>query len=120
MEREITIGEIDFVTPPAPLDETTEVVLTKESNDQNTIEIKEETSEVPVEGDEEQDPLGLVDIPPLPDTPFPLPDAMVNMLVELPGINNNDQPMDATVSVPTIDLEGEPMDATIPRKTPLM
>ena len=115
-KREIPIGEIDLVTPSAPLDETTEVVLTRESNDQNTIGIKEETSEVPVEGDEEQDPFGLVDIPPLPDTPFPLPDATVNMLVELPGVNNNDQPMDATVSVPTIDLEGEPMDVTIPQK----
>ena len=115
-KREMPIGEIDLVTPPAPLDETTEVVLARESNDQNTIEIKEETSEVPVEGDEEQDPLGLVDIPPLPDTSYPLPDATVNRLVELPGVNNNDQPMDATVTVPTIDLEGEPMDATIPPK----
>ena len=115
-KREMPIGEIDLVTPPAPLDETTEVVLARESNDQNTIEIKEETSEVPVEGDEEQDPLGLVDIPPLPDTPYPLPDATVNRLVELPGVNNNDQPMDATITVPIIDLEGEPMDATIPPK----
>ena len=38
---------------------------------------------------------------------------MVNMLVELPGININDPATDATVTVPTIDLEGEPMDATI-------
>ena len=43
---------------------------------------------------------------------------MVNRLVELPGVNNNDQAMDATVFVPTIDLEGEPMDATItPKKS---
>ena len=62
------------------------VVLMRESNEHNTIEIKEETSEIPVEGDVEQDPLGLVDIPPLPDTPHPLPDATVNRLVELPGI----------------------------------
>ena len=52
-KREIPIGEIDLVTPSAPLDETTEVVLTRESNDQNTIGIKEETSEIPVECDEE-------------------------------------------------------------------
>ena len=115
-KHEMPIGEIDLVTPPAPLDETTEVVLTRESNEHNTIEIKEEIPEVPVEGDVEQDPLGLVDIPPLPDTPHPLQDATVNRLVELPGINNNDQSMDATVTVPTIDLEGEPMDATISPK----
>ena len=115
-KREMQIGEIDLVTPPEPLDETTEVVLARESNEQNTIEIKEETSEIPVEGDEEQDPFGLVDIPPLPDTPHPLPDATVNRLVELPGVNYNDPSMDATVTVPTINLEGEPMDATIPPK----
>ena len=105
-KREIPIGEIDLVTPPEPLDETTDVVLARESNEQNTIEIKDETSEIPVEGDEEQDLFGLVDIPPLPDTPHPLPDATVNRLVELPGVNNNDPSMDATVTVPTIDLEG--------------
>ena len=115
-KREMPIGEIDLVTPPEPLDETTEVVLARESNEQNTIEIKDETSEIPVKGDEEQDPFGLVDIPPLPDTPHPLPDAMVNRLVQLPGVNNNDPSMDATITVPTIDLEGEPMDTTIPPK----
>ena len=39
---------------------------------------------------------------------------MVNTLVELPGVSNNDPPMDATITVPTIDVEGEPMDATLP------
>ena len=113
-KREMPIGEINLVSPPEPLDETTEVVLARESNEHNTSEIKEETSEIPTEGDEEQDPFGLVDITPLPDTPHPLPDAMVNRLVELPGVSNNDPPMDATVTVPTIDLKGEPMDAALP------
>ena len=66
----------------------------------------------PAEGQEEQDQFGLVDIPPLPDTPHPLPDAMVNTLVELPGVSDNDPPMDATITVPTIDDEGEPTDST--------
>ena len=81
---------------------------------QNIGEIKQETPEIPAEGYEEQDQFGLVDIPPLPDTPHPLPDAMVNRLVELPGVSNNDPPMDATVTVPIIDLKGELMDATLP------
>ena len=115
-KHEMPIGEIDLITPPGPLDETTEVVLARESNEQNTIEIKDEALEIPAEGDEEQDPFGLVEIPPLPDTPHPLPDATVNTLVELPGININDPAMDTTVTVPTIDLEGEPMDTTIQPK----
>ena len=39
---------------------------------------------------------------------------MVNTLVELPGVRDNDPPMDATITVSTIDDEGEPMDATPP------
>ena len=88
-------------------------MLAKESSEQNIGEIKQEMPEIPAEGYEEQDQFGLVDIPPLPDTPHLLPDAMVNRLVELPGVRNNDPPMDATITVPTIDLEGEPMDATL-------
>ena len=113
-KREMSIGEINLVTPPEPLDETTDVVLAKESSEQNIGEIKQETPEIPAEGYEEQDQFELVDIPPLPDTPHPLQDATVNRLVELPGVRNNDPPMDATVTVPTINLEGEPMDATLP------
>ena len=113
-KREITIGEINLVTQPEPLNETTDVVLAKESSEQNIDEIKQETPGIPAEGHEEQNQFGLVDIPPLPDTPHPLPDATVNILVELPGVSNNDPPMDATITVPTIDVEGEPMDAILP------
>ena len=113
-KREMPIGEINLVTPPEPLNETTDAVLAKESSEQNIVEIKQETPVTPAEGQEEQDQFGLVDISPLPDTPHPLPDAMVNTLVELPGISDNDPPMDATITVPTIDDEGEPMDTTSP------
>ena len=41
---------------------------------------------------------------------------MINTLVELPGVSDNDPPMDATITVPTIDNEGEPMDATTPTR----
>ena len=94
-KREMPIGEINLVTPPEPLNETTDAVLAKESSEQNIVEIKQEMPVTPAEGQEEQDQFGLVDIPPLPDTPRPLPDATVNTLVELPGVSNNDPPMDA-------------------------
>ena len=87
IEREMPIGEI---TPPEPLDETTDVVLAKESSEQNIDKIKQEKPGISAEGHEEQDQFGLVDIPPLPDTPRPLPDATVNILVELSGVSNND------------------------------
>ena len=96
------------------MNETTDAVLAKESSEQNIVEIKQETPVTPAEGQEEQDQFGLVDIPPLPDTPHPLLDATVNTLVELPGVSDNDPPMDATITVPTIDDEGEPTDATSP------
>ena len=113
-KREMPIGEINLVTPPEPLSGTTDAVLAKESSEQNIVKIKQETPVTPTEGQEEQDQFGLIDIPPLPDTPHPLPDAMVNTLVELPGVSDNDPPMDATITVPTIDNEGEPTDATSP------
>ena len=113
-KREMAIGEINLITRSEPLDETTDVVLAKESSEQNIGEIKQETPEIPAESYEEQDQFGLVNIPLLPNTPHLLPDATVNRLVELPGVDNNNPPMDATVTVPTIDLEGEPMDATLP------
>ena len=69
-KREMSIGEIKLVTPPEPLDETTDVVLAKESSEQNIDEIKQEMPGIPAEGHEEQDQFGLVDIPPLPDTPI--------------------------------------------------
>ena len=42
-KREVPIGEISLLTTPEPLSETTESVLTKESSEQNIIEIKQET-----------------------------------------------------------------------------
>ena len=106
---EVPIGEVSLLTSTEPLSETTDTVLAKESSEQNMVEIKQEMVPVPAEV---QDQLGLVDIPPLPDTNHPLPDATVNLLVDLPGVNVNEPPMDATITVPTIDDEGEPTDAT--------
>ena len=112
----VPIGEISLLTSPEPLSETTDAVLAKESSEQNTVEIKQETIPTPAEGQDQQDQLGLVDIPPLPDTTHLLPDATINILVDLPGVSDNDPPMDATITVPTIDNEGEPMDATSPTR----
>ena len=91
-------------------------MLAKESSEQNTVEIKQETVPAPAEVQNQQDPLGLVDIPPLPDTTNPLPDATTNILVDLPGVSDHDPPMDATITVPTIDNEGEPTDTTLSSK----
>ena len=112
----VPIGEISLVTSPEPLSETTDAVLAKESSEQNTVEIKQETIPTPAEGQDQQDQLGLVDIPPLPDTTHPLPDATINILVDLPGVSDNDPPMDATITVLTIDNEGEPTDTTSPTR----
>ena len=46
------------------------------------------------------------------DTNRLLPDATVNLLVELPGTEAIEPPMDATITVPTANEEGEPKDAT--------
>ena len=70
----------------------------------------------PAEVQNQQDQLGLVDIPPLPDTTYPLPDATTNILVDLPGVSDNEPPMDVMITVPTIDNEGEPTDTTLPTK----
>ena len=113
-KREVPIGEVSLVTSPEPLSETMDAVLAKEANEQNTVEIKQETIPTPAEGQDQQDQLGLVYIPPLPDTTHLLPDATINTLVELPGVSDNDPPMDETITVPTIDNKGEPMDATSP------
>ena len=115
-KREVPIGEVSLVTSPEPLSETTDVVLAKESNEQNTVEIKQEATPTPAEDQDQQDQFGLVDIPPLPNTTHPLPDAMINTLVELPGVSDNDPPMDATITIPTIDNEGETTDATTPTR----
>ena len=115
-KREVPIGEVSLVTSPEPLSETTDILLAKESNDQNTVEIKQEATPTPAEDQDHQDQFGLVDIPPLPNTTHPLPDAMINTLVELPGVSDNDPPMDATTIIPTINNEGEPTDATTPTR----
>ena len=115
-KREVPIGEVSLVTSPEPLSETTDAVLAKESSEQNTVEIKQDLVPAPAEVQNQQDQLGLVDIPPLPDTTYPLPDATTNILVDLPCVSDNDPPMDATITVPTIDNEGEPTDATLPTK----
>ena len=52
----------------------------------------------------------------MPDTTHPLPDGTINTLVNLPGVSDNDPPMDATITVPTIDNKGEPTDATSPTR----
>ena len=114
---EVPIGEVSLLTSPEQLSETTDAVLAKESSEQNMVEIKQEMIPAPAEG---QDQLGLVDIPPLPDTTHPLPDATVNILVDLPGVSDNDPPMDATITIPTIDNEGEPTDATSPIRVSAM
>ena len=103
------IGEVSLLTSTEPLSETTDAVLSKESSKQNIVEIKQKTVPLSVEV---QNQLGLVDIPPLPDTNRPLLDATVNLLVDLPGVSANKPPMDATITVPTVDDEGEPTDAT--------
>ena len=41
---------------------------------------------------------------------------MINTLVELPGVSDNDPPMDTKITVPTIDNKGEPTDATTPTR----
>ena len=66
-KREVPIGEVSLLTSTEPLSETTDAVLTKESSEQNMVEIKQEA--VPVSA-EVQDQLGLVDIP-LCQTPIP-------------------------------------------------
>ena len=111
---EIPIGEVSLLNPETsdPLQDTTQSVLSRESSDQNVIEIKHETDPVPTEP---EDQLGLVNIPPLPSTNRSLLDAMVNLLVDLPGVDPqpaDELPTDATPMVLTHDEEGEPMDAT--------
>ena len=113
-KREIPIGEVSLLNPETsdPLQDTTQSVLSRESNDQNVIEIKHETDPVPTEP---EDQLGLVNIPTLPSTDHSLPDAMVNLLVDLPGVDPqpaDELPTDATPMVPTHDEEGKPIDAT--------
>ena len=73
----VFIGEVSLLTPDPsePLKDTTYTVLSKESSDQNVVEIKHETD---LATEEAQDQLGLINIPPLPNTNQPLPDTTVN------------------------------------------
>ena len=111
---EVAIGEVSLLTPypSEPLKNTTDTTLSKESSDQTVAEIKHETDFVT---EETPDQLGLINIPPLPNTDRQLPDATVNLIVDLPGVDLpgvDEVLMDVTVSVPTLDEEGEPMDTT--------
>ena len=47
---EVPIGEVSLLTSPEPLSETTDAVLAKESSEQNTVKIKQETIPAPTEG----------------------------------------------------------------------
>ena len=113
-KREVPLGEISLLTPApqVPLGDTTETQLAKEDNEQNLSEIKQEQNIAIPTATNVQDQLGLVDVPALPEVDHPLPDATTNLLVRIPGIE--DEPMDATetVTVPTHDEEGELMDTT--------
>ena len=120
-KREIPIGEVCIITnaelPEAryPLQDTTHGVLTREACEQNVTEIKQETDLDPLEPAAASDQLGLVDVPPLPSVSRSLPDAMVNLLVDLPGVEpqpGNELQTDATPAVPTLNEEGKPMDTT--------
>ena len=120
-KREVLIGEVCIITPAElpeardPLQDTTHGVLTREECAQNVTEIKQETDIDPQEQAASSDQLRLVNIPPLPSVSRSLPDAMQNLLVDLPGVDPNpdsELQRDATWVVPTHNEEGEPMDAT--------
>ena len=108
---EVPLGEVSLITPDPsePLGVITDVQIERDQNQENIVEVKQETEEPIVQN--VQDKLGLINIPPLPETGCVLLDATRNLLVELP--DNISAPMDATTGVPTIDEEGQPMDATI-------
>ena len=112
-KHEVPLGEVSLITPCTSelLEDTLDIQLTKEQNEQNQMEIKQERETLTVpENTDVQDQIGLVYIPALPDPEHSLLDATTNLLVDLPGIER--EPMDATRSVPTVDEEGQPMDAT--------
>ena len=120
-KREIPIGEVCIITPAElpeasdPLQDTTHGVLAREACEQNVTEIKHKTVLDPLEPVAASDQLGIVDVSPLPSVSRSLPDATVNLLVDLPGVEpqpGNELQMDATPVVPTLYKEGEPMDAT--------
>ena len=120
-KREVPIGEVCIITPAElpetrdPLQDTTHGVLTREECAQNVTEIKQVTDLDPQEQAASSDQLGLVNIPPLPSVSRSLPDAMQNLLVDLPGVEphpDSELQRDATRTVPTYNEEGEPMDAT--------
>ena len=112
-KHEVPIGGVSLLTPSTsePLGDTTETQLAKDLNDQNIVEVKQETdNQLQADAFSVQDQLGLVNVPALPDTGRVLPDATSNLLVDLPGVDET--PLDATRCVPTVDKEGQPMDAT--------
>ena len=104
---------VSLLTPKTnePLEDTMDTQLTKEQNEQNRTEIKQEQGTLIVpENINVQDQLRLINVPALPDPDCSLPDATINLLVDFPGVKG--EPIDATRSVPTVDEEGEPMDTT--------
>ena len=120
-KREVPIGEVCIITPAElpesrdPLQDTTHGVFSREECAQNITEIKQETELDPQEQGATRDQLGLVNIPTLPSVSQSLPDAMQNLLVNLPGVDPQpdiESQMDVTRTVPTINEEGEPMDTT--------
>ena len=106
------IGEVILTSSTSePLGDTMDTQLTKDLNDQNIVEVKQEIdNQLQAETISVQDQLGLVNVPALPDTGHILPDATTNLLVDLPGVDETQ--MDTTRSVPTVDKEGQPMDVT--------
>ena len=113
-KSEVPIGEVSLVTPSTcePLGDTTEAQLAKDANDQNIVEVKQETdTQLQTDANSVQDQLGLVNFPALPESDLVFLDTTTNLLVDLPGVE--ELPLDATRSIPTVDKEGQPMDATI-------
>ena len=120
-KREVPIGEVCIVTPTElpedrdPLKDKTHEVLSREEYAQNVTEIKQETEVGIPEHEANEEQFGLINIPPLQNASGPLPDATVNLLVDLPGadpITGLESQMDVTRTVPTTNEEGESMDAT--------
>ena len=65
-KSEVPIGEVSLVTPSTsePLGDTTEAQLAKDANDQNIVEVKQETNtQLQTDANSVQDQLGLVNVP---------------------------------------------------------
>ena len=99
-------GKPSHTNTSEPLGDTTDTQLEKDQNDQNIVEVKQETDNpLVIEASNVQDQLGLVNVLALPNTDHVLPDATTNLLVDLPSVDET--PMDTTMGVPTVDEEGQ-------------